>query len=309
MTGLLTAMLLSAGGGLGVFLIIRALQPRPVPLAVRTARLRHPHRAPGDDDLTGIRRSLGQRGLRILDTFTFGDRRALDAKLRILDKPIERHAYEKLFAALAGALVPNVFVLVVSAGGVNVPLAAGLIVGAIGAVVGFWYPDLPLDEQVEARQRAFRHALSSYLDLVTIILAGGGGIETALHGAAEAGDGWAFAEIRTALRRADLTGRSPWELFDELGATLDVTELQELAASIALAGGHGARIRTSLAAKADALRAAQAAELEQLAEARSERMIVPVSIMVLGLAMFVFYGAVDAISTDGGAEITHTSQP
>ena len=42
-------------------------------------------------------------------------------------------------------------------------------------------------------------ALSSYLDLVDVVLAGGAGIETALEAAAEAGDGWAFAEIRGAL--------------------------------------------------------------------------------------------------------------
>ena len=39
--------------------------------------------------------------------------------------------------------------------------------------------------------------------------AGGAGIETALYAAADAGDGWGYQTIRSALRRARLTGQSP----------------------------------------------------------------------------------------------------
>ena len=67
-----------------------------------------------------------------------------------------------------------------------------------------------------------------------------------------------------------------------------------------LAGDHGARVKGSLTAKADALRAAQAAELEAAAETRTEKMIVPVVVMILGLVLFIAFGAVDAI-TDGGS--------
>ena len=164
--------------------------------------------------------------------------------------------------------------------------------------LGFFYPDLPLSDQVNKRQQAFRHALSSYLDLVSIILAGGGGTESALIGAAEAGEGWVFAEIRSALRKGELTGRSPWDVFDELGADYGIEELRELASSISLAGGHGARVRQSLIAKSEALRAQQTAEIETMAESNTEKMIVPVSIMVLGLMVFIGRGAMAAI---GGA--------
>ena len=115
--------------------------------------------------------------------------------------------------------------------------------------------------------------------------------------------------MRTALRRAELTGRTPWDLFDELGVTLGIDELRELAASVALAGGQGAKIRQSLSAKADALRAQLAAELEAAAEDRTEKMIVPVTVMVIGLTLFIGFGAIDAISTDGGAAVQQTDTP
>ena len=309
MTGLLTAMLLSAGLGLSAFVLYRALRPRPTPLAATIAALGRPAQPTttrdamlrGSDGMAPFQDRLARVGMRILASFGMLDAAPLREQLRILDKPIERHAYEKLLGAIAGFAIPNLTLAAVAANGVAVSPLIGLVLGVGLGIAGFFYPDLPLGEQVERRQQAFRHALSSYLDLVTIILAGGGGIESALHGAAEAGDGWAFAEIRTALHRAEFTGRTPWELFDELGDTLGVNELRELAASVALAGGHGAKIRQSLAAKADALRAQQASVIETHAETRTEKMIVPVTVMIVGLTLFIGYGATQAISTDGGA--------
>ena len=151
----------------------------------------------------------------------------------------------------------------------------------------------------QRRRRDFRHSLSAYLDLVTIILAGGGGLETALQTAADLGDGWAFDEIRAALRRARLTNRTPWDLFDELGSDLGIDELRELAASAHLAGDQGARIRDSLAAKADTMRANQTAALEAQAEAATEKMLLPVVTLVLGMILFIGFGVVQAISTPG----------
>ena len=55
------------------------------------------------------------------------------------------------------------------------------------------------------------------------LLAGGAGIETALYAAADAGDGWGYQTIRSELRRARLTGRSPWDTFAALAERLGIT--------------------------------------------------------------------------------------
>ncbi len=304
MTGIVMA-LLGAGIGVGAWMLTRALQPRPVPLSQLAAILDRQGVAVNatpsdDDDLAGPQSLLANIGTTVMRSLGLTEKPALVDQLRVLDKSMERHAYEKMLAATAGVALPVFFGAVLLAGGVSASPLILLLVGAAAAVVGFFYPDLPLAEKVEERRRAFRHAFSAYLDLVTILLAGGAGIESALEGAAESGDGWAFAEIRGALRRARLTRRTPWDAFDQLGHELGVNELIELAASVSLAGDHGARVKGSLTAKADALRAAQAAELEAAAETRTEKMIVPVVVMILGLVLFIAFGAVDAI-TDGGS--------
>ena len=306
MTGTVIAMALAAGAGFGLFIILRGFRRRPYRLADTVGGLSSPSRMNAatlvrlpDPELSAVQRYFARPGLRLLESLGLADSGLLEDRLRVLDKTLERHAYEKMLGGLFGFLLPLLTAAVVTTNGVAVPPAAMLAAMFLLGVGGFFYPDLPLGEQVATRQQAFRHSLSSYLDLVTIILAGGGGTESALVGAAEAGDGWVFREIRSALRRGELTGRSPWEMFEELGIHYGIDELRELAASVSLAGGHGARVRQSLIAKSEALRAQQTAEVETAAESNTEKMIVPVSIMVLGLMVFIGRGAVHAIGGGG----------
>lgn len=302
MSGTLIAMALAAGAGLGMFLFFRGFRRRPQDLSRTVEVLQNPARASAttlvrkpDERMTSFQRYLARPGLRLLESFGMADSGLLERQLRVLDKSLERHAYEKMLGGLAGLLLPLFFSMFLVANNISVPPVLLIVAVLLLAAGGFFYPDLPLSEKVSDRQRAFRHSLSSYLDLVSIILAGGGGTESALAGAADAGDGWVFREIRSALRRGELTGRSPWEMFEELGIHYGIDELRELAASVALAGGHGARVRQSLVAKSEALRAQQTAELESMAESNTEKMIIPVSIMVLGLMVFIGRGAVHAI--------------
>jgi len=295
---------MAAGGGIGfgVFLAARAMFPRPVPLQKALADLGRSRRTPiqaQSGSVAGMTGRAGQLAVRVMEATGLVDLGHLDRRLRAVGKPIEAHAYEKLVGGLAGLFLPLGFAAVLAVGGVSMSpgWVAALAVGF--GVGGFMWPDLGLSERIERRRRDFRHSLSAYLDLVTIILAGGGGLETALQTSADLGDGWAFTEIRAALRRAQVTNRTPWDVFDELGQELGVDELRELAAAAHLAGDQGARIRASLAAKADSMRAAQTAAIEAQAEAATEKMLLPVVTLVVGMILFVGFGVVQAISTPG----------
>ena len=63
-----------------------------------------------------------------------------------------------------------------------------------------------------------------------------------------------------------------------------------------LAGAQGARIRASLATKADTLRAHQIAETEAAAEATTERMNLPTAVLLFGFLLFIVFPAVTAIT-------------
>ncbi|WCO66309.1 type II secretion system F family protein [Iamia majanohamensis] len=222
--------------------------------------------------------------------------------LDIVGRTAERHATEKLAGGVVGLVVPNCLAMALLLLGIGPPPALVALLSLGTAVGGFLLPDHLLHDEAERRRRAFRHSLSSYLDLVVVLLAGGAGIETALHAAADAGDGWGYRTIRRALQRARLTRVSPWAAFADLAEQLDVSELAELAASVSLAGSHGARIRGSLAAKADTLRGHQVAETEAAAEAATERMTIPVAVLLLGFLLFIAYPAVAQITSVGGPQ-------
>src|SRR5205823_2699339 len=106
-----------------------------------------------------------------------------------------------------------------------------------------------------------------------------------------------FDELRGSLLSARLLGETPWAALARLGHELDVPELGELAASASLAGAEGARVRSSLAAKAKAMRLRGLAEIEAAAQSASERMSLPIVALMLGFIVFVAYPAVDKVIT------------
>jgi Flp pilus assembly protein TadB len=219
----------------------------------------------------------------------------VEKDLVVMERSVERFMIEKIATALAMAAVAVAFGVALQIGGSPLPVGVTFLLAIGSAAVGFVVPDLTLRGHARSRRAGFRHALSSYLDLVNILLAGGAGIETALEAAAQAGDGWAFTQIRHALLRARSMRQTPWASFTELGESINVQELAEIAASVRLAGEQGARIKLSLSAKAAALRAQQMARIEADAQAATERMGLPTVLMFVGFMVLLGYPAMQQI--------------
>jgi tight adherence protein C len=292
-------LLLGAGFGLAVWLCVRACWPQPSPVADVLAQMDRPGVSVDTSTAeSGARTKAERLGRSLLGIVArLSSSEAIRPDLELVGRSPERHALDQLGCALFGTLFTALFVVGVNSSGalrLN-PLYTVLLCG--GALACGWgYPMLRLREEAQRRRRAFRHALSGYLDLVNILLAGGAGVETALWAAADVGEGWPWDRIRASLQRARLTRQTPWETFEQLGQDVKVVELSELAANVALAGSHGTRIRASLAAQADALRGRQIAETESAAEAATERMVIPVTVMLGGFFAFVAYPAVRIVT-------------
>jgi len=277
--------------GAGLVIILRALRPRPsLTLALATLD-RMPDRILDGAPPPVLTDRIGRRLLSRRGELAPSTRR----DLRVCARTPERHVAEKLLAALCGVGVPVALALLVGAMGGQAPVGVALGVALASGIGGWLLPDQLLRDHAKRRRLELRQALSSYLDLVNVVLAGGAGIETALEAAADAGDGWAFAELRAALARARVLRRSPWSCFGDLGDDLGVDELVELAASVRLAGEQGARIKASLAAKAVALRGHLMAAVEADAQSASERMALPTVLMFVGFLIFVGYPALAQI--------------
>jgi Flp pilus assembly protein TadB len=211
--------------------------------------------------------------------------------LRTLAVPIERHLAEKATAALVGLLLPWLLPMLAALAGVPVPLLLPAWGSVALAVVLFFVPDLSLRQRAARYRAEVRHALSTFLDLTVVALSGGAGVEQALTAAAAAGQGPAFTAFRHALSKAEVTRTPPWAPLGELGERLAVAELSELAATTALAGHEGAKVKASLTSKAATLRAHLLAEAEAEAASATERMSLPVVLLFSGFLLFIGYPA------------------
>src|SRR6266568_3261732 len=202
---MIPALVVGAVTGLALFVLVYALIPRRVGLARRIAAFDagrppalRPARYPGDGNESALSKRLGAA------------------------------------LALFGLIFPPIVLAGIGFAGVHLSVIVPVWAGLVFAAIFFFLPDIELRQQVEKRQRDFRHAISAFLDLVAMNLSGGRGVPEALMAASEIGEGWAFWRIRDALANARITGQTPWQALGVLGEEVQVSELKDLSAALSL---------------------------------------------------------------------------
>lgn len=287
------AVLIGAGLGLGLWsLTVWLVPPRP---ALRTVIARS-SAMPSPSATSGG--GWGRRAIRP----AIGFMRALGLPspsqtrdLVLFDRGVDDHLAEKVALAVTGLAVPILGVVAADVLDIGVDLQVPLVLALACAVGGFVLPDVRLRKAAQRRRADFRHALSAYIDLVVISLAGGAGVDSALNDSVAIGNGWAFRQLQGALVAARFTRDTPWAALGRLGDELAVPELSELAASLSLAGTEGAKVRRSLTAKATSLRTRQLADAESRAASNTERMSLPIVLLFLGFLIFIAYPATEKV--------------
>ncbi|WP_049575456.1 type II secretion system F family protein [Streptomyces sp. SBT349] len=284
----MTAIILGAVFGAGLVVLAAGLRPPRPALASLLAALSQPAATAvqGRDRATMLVR-CGTRavpGLRALGLPTA----ALRADLHLAERTSEAYLAAKATSAAVGLLAPWVACGLFTLGtgswaGWWLPTSASLLLA--GCL--FFLPDAEVRQLARRRRAELRHTLTVVLDLTVIALAGGAGVQQALDDASRAPRGWAAAQIRREISTATVTRTSPWIHLGRLGERTSVAELSELAATISLAGTEGAKVRTSLEAKARAMRRRQLTDAEGAAQAATERMALPIVLQFLGFLIFI----------------------
>ncbi|RKN11572.1 type II secretion system F family protein [Streptomyces radicis] len=294
----MTAILLGAVFGTGLVVFAAGLRPPRPALASLLAALSHPAANPEVAEKRRPASALarcGARavpGLRALGLPTA----ALRADLEVAERTVEDHLAAKAASAGVGLFAPwlasGLFCLgTASWVGWWLPTSASLLLAACL----FFLPDAEVRQLARRRRAGLRHTLTVVLDLTVIALAGGAGVQQALDDASRAPRGWAAGRIRREIQASTVTRTSPWIHLGQLGERTGVAELSELAATISLAGTEGAKVRTSLEAKARAMRRRQLTEAEGAAQAATERMALPIVLQFLGFLIFIGTPALSAV--------------
>jgi Flp pilus assembly protein TadB len=217
--------------------------------------------------------------------------------LRILHRSPDEQAGQLVVAVAVGFL----WVPVVSAGAAlfGFYLAPALIgAGALaGAVIGGLAVVQDVASKATARRREFSGALGAFCDVAGMSLASGNGIETAAQTSANAGSGWAFAELRSALESAHRRGQTPWDALAQLGHETGHDDLIGLSSLLVQAGVEGASVRETIRNKARTMREREAANAEAGAASTTERMSMPAALLLIGFLFFLAFPALAVLST------------
>ncbi len=211
------------------------------------------------------------------------------ADLRLLGQDASAWLATKIAYGVAGLAIAPVLSGVLELGGLPVPwmLPAGGSL-ALGTLL-FWLPDIVTRVNARERRADFRHALTSYLDLVALERGAGAAPTEALEAASAVGGGWPFERLRTALDQARKAGLPPWDGLSVLAAEIGITELADVAEIAGVAGHEGARILDTLTARAESMRAQALTAMKARAGARSTTMVLPIALLAGGFLVLLIF--------------------
>ena len=275
-------------GACGAWVLVSGASQRRPALVRMSTHLHRPTVAFVEDAVGGWARlgRLVSRRVRL--------RSATLADLRLVRRPLEVHSAYLVAAAVAGLFGPSLVLAVTQTLGlISIGIMLPLAVAVCGLIVGPVIVHNSMRAAAAEQRHDLRYQLSSYLDVVTMLLAGNVGNEGALRQAAQAGDGRLFVELRRRILVAETSNRSLVSALAQLGDDLDLVELQQISASASLAASAGAPVARSLAAKCATLRGALSAEQETDARVRTGKITIPLVGMSLLIMAAVVYPALN----------------
>ncbi|EHR52365.1 Flp pilus assembly protein TadB [Saccharomonospora marina XMU15] len=297
----IAAAVLGALAGIALLCVILAsIRPAPVNLAAAVAEL---------DDRAARRvdgaAPLGRWSVRLHRLAGYSARSSNRwwgipaGDLDVLDQTAERYLVRRL-AWASGAAASVVAVAGLAwFGGVGFPGTVVILGVLVAAVAGSLVPVLAVREDATRAREEFRRGVAAYLDLVAQERATGRAPSQALAEAAAVADSWVFARISRTLGRAMRAGHTPWEALSRLGKRMGVVELADLADILSTAA-DGTAIYSTLIAKASALRSAALAADKADANGRSQRLALPVALLLVAFLLLAIYPALLRLLTAGG---------
>lgn len=284
-TGLQLAILGGCLVGAGITVLIARLLPTSVDAKWAMGQLDQRRAATqatggGTAHVTGLQGQLGV----LIQRRAPSDRgwaRVPVKDLAVLDRPVHEHLGEKALLAVVGLMFPPLFAVFTSLVGLGLPLTVPFA-GSLALAALLWVaPDVRVRTEARKARKEFVRALATYVDLVALERASGTGSTQALEAAAAVGDSWVFTRIAEELAHARWAGRAPWDGLKDLADEMIVPELADLAEIMRLSREEGATVYTQLKARATSMRNAQLSEDLAKANAASEQMAVPVSLLAL----------------------------
>jgi hypothetical protein len=166
--------------------------------------------------------------------------------------------------------------------GLRFPIAVRSAASLVGAVGLFVLPNLDIHGKAKARASSSNHVLTAgFIDLVALERRAGGA-PSALENAARVGRGqWVFDRLAEGFTQSSVDGRPPWDVLRAMGDELALPELDDLANIMALAEQQTMPVYQTLREHNRALRVALLTDEQARANAASERLTIPATMLAI----------------------------
>jgi len=255
---------------------VRALGPSPSgTAALASAPFGHRVVAP-------LVESFGQRLASLLPSAFV---RRTERRLVVAGQPMRPAAFFALALAVASLLALGYLAVVLSLADGPPPAGALLLVPFL-AVLGGFLPVFWLSAQAKGRQAAMARALPDSLDLLTVCVEAGLGLDAAFRQVAEKQAGPLADEIRQMLREIAV-GKARRDALLDLGERTGLDDVRSFANAVIQAEQLGTSLARVLRAQAQRLRVRRRQRAEQEARRAPVKMVFPL-VFCLMPSLFIF---------------------
>jgi tight adherence protein C len=175
-----------------------------------------------------------------------------------------------IVAAVLGAIVFFVCTFSILAQ----PLSRALLYSMIGLAIGFFFPQMWLDEQIKKRQLEVRKAMPDALDLLTICVEAGLGFDAAMSNVAKKWENELSLGFARAIREIQL-GKVRRDALKSMAERIDLAEMSSFVAAIIQSEQLGVSMAKVLRIQAEQMRMRRRQYAEELAHQAPVKMLLP----------------------------------
>lgn len=208
-------------------------------------------------------------------------------------------------AQAGSSLTPAAFYMIVLLMAVAGPFAAYLVLGrllgadgvvlisacVIGGILGAYLPFLWLRTATASRVRELRRELADVLDLLTLCVESGLGLDAAFRRVSEETDGPLSDEISIMLNEVDL-GKPRREALEDMAGRVQIQEVDVVVNSMIQSQQMGTSLSATLRSQTHLLRLRRRQKAEQLARQASVKMAFPLVLFLMPSLFIVILGPI-----------------
>ncbi|MEX0787137.1 MAG: type II secretion system F family protein [Dehalococcoidia bacterium] len=208
-----------------------------------------------------------------------------EQRLVLAGQPMRAAGFFSLVAGL-GALLAGTYVALLLAATNGTPPAAALPLAPLLALLGAFLPVFWLSSQARTRQRAILRGLPDSMDLVTICVEAGLGLEGAFQQVVEKQSGPLVDEIRQMMREIGV-GKTRRQALLDLADRVDLDDMRGFANAVIQADQMGTSLAQVLRVQSQSMRVRRRQRAEEEARKAPVKMVFPL-VFCLMPSLFIF---------------------